>query len=381
MGTLRNIAILVLLTVLFSVESANSQECSSLSEDLISTHRALYEYAQFAESAYGQTESNSCFLEVSGQRIGSPPHRTLTLLPQDFDERWEPQILERWPDGSISQPESMSRYIGDDGVTYVTCDYDGSIGPHLALTWTEFWRTQENGEPLSFVDVIVEVVIVAARWILPSREELGLVRLRRDSLSESGAEELVAIRGTDFTRVPQIMASIGDLLSESCVFEVAAIVVDYIGDNLSDGRISVVGHSLGGAAAQYIVKDHVQHPWRNPANRQTSTVTFGAYSFNAVGLDHRHVGNADPSTLLSYVISGELVSSWLSQQLGRRQAGSVIRYVPPDSWPSVGEFEVLENALLRGEVPEAIRRHRLPAVQQGLCECMNGHGSIVLNHP
>ena len=359
MDTLRNVAITIVLAALFPVEQANSHECKSLSDDLISAHRALYEYALFAESAYGQSESKSCFLEASGQQIISPPHRKLTLLPQKFDERWKPQILERWSHRSISRPEKIGRYIGDDEVTYVTCDYDGTISPQLVLTWTEFRRTQENGEPLPDVDVVFEISVMTPKNILPSREELGLVRLRRDRQSGNEAEEVAAIRGTDFTRIPLIMASINDLLSESCVFEVAAIVVDYIGGRMSNGRISVVGHSLGGAAAQYIVQDHAQHPWRNPANRPVSSVTFSAYSFNAVGLDP-HVGGADPSTLHSYVIDGEFVSSWLAPQFGRTQAGSVIRYTPPDTWPlgrAVGVLQSLKNALLR---PRLYGRFRNP---------------------
>ena len=47
-----------------------------------------------------------------------------------------------------------------------------------------------------------------------------------------------------------------------------------------------------------------------------------------------------------------------------------------------GENEVkfslalLINDVIHGEQPESIRRHRLPAVQQGICECINGQGSI-----
>ncbi len=380
MNTIRNIAFVIALTAPLAADPAHSQECSNLSEELIATHEALYEYALVAESAYGQSASNSCLLQTAQRRIQASPHRKLALLLEDVEEIWKPQILERWSDRFIPRPDNMGRYVDDDGVTYVTCDYD-NINPQLALTWTKLRRTQENGEDSSLVDVILDVVVVVLGNILPSGEELGLVRLTRDPPVGDAAEELVAIRGTDFTQVPQIMASVNDLLGTSCVFEVAATVVDYIGDGMPNGRISVVGHSLGGTAAQYIAQDHTQNPWRNPANHEDSTGAFGAYSFNAVGLDNDHAGNADPSSLHSYVIDGEIVSSWFAGQFGRTQAGSVIRYLPQDSWPPIGEVEFIETAFLRGEAPEAVRRHRLPAVQKGLCECMNGYGQIVLDRP
>ena len=60
------------------------------------------------------------------------------------------------------------------------------------------------------------------------------------------------------------MSSLNDLMSTSCVFEMAALVSSVVGNEVCEGHYSVVGHSLGGAAVQYIVRDFHRHPFRNP---------------------------------------------------------------------------------------------------------------------
>ena len=253
------------LLIFVFVYPALAQECYKLSEKMKRAQQALYEYALISEAAYGQTPSNSCPVDATPSRIEMPDVEKRPLLSNMIDTKWKPEILERWQANHLGRPNKMGRYIGEDGVTYVTCTYD-DLEPQFALTWTEFRRTREDDDEPSKIDVYVEIRPVIPTSSVPRSEEIGIIRLRRDPLSNNIPEELVAIRGTDFTRIPQIMASLHHLLSGSCVYEMAAIVVEIIGNALSTGRVSVVGHSLGGGAVQYIVRDHTFHPWRNPTN-------------------------------------------------------------------------------------------------------------------
>ena len=373
-----------LLLLAFAGNPALAQECSSLSTQMNRTHQTLYEYSLFAEAAYGSTPTNICVQERTGRRIDMPVAENRPLLPSEVDSIWKPQFNERWQTDTLPRPDNIGRYIGDNGVTYVTCTYDDPA-PQFALTWTEFRRTLGDDDAPSTIDVHIEIRPVIPRSVLtraePSPdEEIGIIRLTRDPSSTNGPEELVAIQGTDFTRIPQIMVSIRHLLSNSCVYEMAAIVVDVTGDSISAGQISVVGHSLGGGAVQYIAQDHTRHPWRNPTKRPNANVTFGAYSFNSVGLDSSSASDTVPSTLISYIVDGEVVS-WMGEKIGQTQVGTVIRYIPPDTWPDTGWLRFVGD-IIQWEQPEPVRRHRLPAVQLGLCECINGDGSFIQGqHP
>lgn len=353
-----------------------AQECRELSAQMKRSQQTMYEYALIADAAYGgQPPANNCCVEATRQRITIPDVEQHPLIPQHIDTKWRSQFLELWQAHPLPRPDNMGRYIGDDGVTYVTCTYD-AITPQFALTWTELRRTLQGDDALSEVGVHLQVRAVTPRAILPADEELGLIRLTRDPRSSNEREELVAIRGTDFTQIPSIMTTIHDLLDESCVYEMAAIVVDVIGDEHPTSHISVVGHSLGGSAVQHIVQDYTIHPWRHPENRRASSSTYSAYSFNAVGLKPSSAVNADTSNLWSYVVDGEIVS-WLGEHLGRTQAGTVIRFIPPETWPETGWLRIVED-VLQWDQPESVRRHRLSAVQQGLCECINGQGSMAV---
>ena len=372
-----------LLLIAF-VHPALAQECSSLSTQMSGTQQTLYEYALIAEAAYGPTPTNTCVQERTGRSIGMPIAEKRPLLRREIHSRWIRLFDELWQSDRSARPDSIGRYVGDNGVTYVTCAYDHLV-PQFALTWTEYWRTLGDDDAPSRIDVHVEIRPVIPHSMITREgqfqgEEIGIIRLTRDPSSSNGPEELVAIQGTDFTRIPQIMASMRHLLSDSCVYEVAAIVVDVTRGSISNGQLSVVGHSLGGGAVQYIVQDHAQHPWRNPTQGQNANVTFGAYSFNSVGLDSPSASDTDPSSLISYIVDEEIVS-WMGEQFGRTQVGTVIRYVPPSAWPDTGGLRFIGD-IIQSEQPESVRRHRLPAIQQGLCECINGHGSIVQpQHP
>ena len=371
--SIRRVMLLCGILLLFAAEqSVLALQCEELNQDKKDQLKRLYQYALVAELAYGESPTEFCFVLKTKKQIQIPPHKPIPLTSNDVINRWQGIFSEFWVTGT--NPSSFGRYIGDDGVTYLTCNYD-YFGPQLAITWVQ---TVDPEGPDDLANVLLSLIIFTAigERALPRGEELGIVRLTRDPPSRSEREQLVAIRGTDFTRVPQIMASLNDLLANSCVFEMAAIVVAEIGRDDEIYNYAVIGHSLGGAAVQYIVKDHAIHKWRNPMHQvpgQNRNITFGAYAFNSIGLDQASAVQADSATLYSFYVQGEVVS-WLGRRSGRRQAGTVIRYHPPDTWPGIVTLR-FENWTVRVE-PEPIRRHRLPAVKRGICECINGYGAV-----
>ncbi len=373
MNACRPLLFVILPSIFIFAHPALAQPCDDLSPGMIHHQERLYEYALIAEAAYGKKPKNSCAVSSTGSRIGMPEVEVHRLLPREVDTKWKLLFYEHWPSERLPKPDNMGRYLGDNSVTYITCTYDYPM-PQFALTWTEFQRAEEEKVILHIaIHPVIPISMLAASIPL-SKDEIGIVRLRRDPSSDGKSEELVAIQGTDFTRIPQIMTSMQHLLSKSCVYEMAAIVVAVVGGSKSASQISVVGHSLGGGAVQYIVQDHTRNSWRNPANRQNSNVIFGAYSFNSIGLDPSYASATELTYLSNYIVDGEVVS-WLGENFGQTQIGTVIRYLPPSDWPEVGWLGVLED-VVQWDQPETIRRHRLPAIQQGICECINGRGSI-----
>ena len=82
--------------------------------------------------AYGDDPSNTCILKDN-----IPLIETLLYNPQppnlsDVNNRWLPEFAERWR--SNNPPTNVGQYVGDDGVTYLTCSYY-NFDPQFELTW------------------------------------------------------------------------------------------------------------------------------------------------------------------------------------------------------------------------------------------------------
>ena len=97
-----------------------------------------------------------------------------------------------------------------------------------------------------------------------------------------------------------------------------------------------------------------------------SRTNFQAYAFNAIGLDESR--GANPETLHSFYIEGDPVVG-LGITEGRIQGGHVVRYTPPPPTNFVSKIKSLRESA-------TFKWHRLWAVQEGLCDCMNGRGEL-----
>ena len=361
-------------------QSASALPCGNLSAAEKHLHTTHYQHSLFAEMAYGCPPSNTCVGKNDKLLLKTPNYTSQPLNLSDANNRWLPEFSERWRRDQ-QPPSAPGQYVGDNGVTYLTCSYD-NFDPQFALTWatTTFDALGPDQTPVSVTLFNPSILVVASAGLIPQDEEMGVIRLSRAPPAEGGQpDELVGFQGTDITRIPQLMSSLNDLMSNSCVFEMAAIVSSVVSSGMCEGQYSVVGHSLGGVAVQHVVRDFVTHPHRDPSLRSKelapcNKVEFVGHAFNSIGIDHNAAINIGQGNLYSYSVDGEIIS-WLGRRWNRSQIGTTLKYTPTSSWPEIGIFELVDN-VITGDQPETLRRHRLPAVQQALCECINGVGMI-----
>ena len=358
---------------------ASALQCAELTDHQRNLHTRLYQHSQFAEIAYGDTPSHICLNQDNTPLVDTSQYHSRLLEFADVEGRWLPEFRERWRQGNL--PTNVGQYDGDNGVTYLTCSYD-NFDPQFALTWatTTFDALGPDQTPVSVTLLNPSILVVASAGLIPQGEELGVVRLSRNPpATKSQPDELVGFQGTDIARFPQLVSSLNDLMSNSCVFEMAAIVSSVVSGEMCEGQYSVVGHSLGGAAVQHVVRDFDTNPDRDPSRSSTeletcNNVKFVGYAFNSIGLDDDSAVNIRNGEMYSYSIDGEIIS-WLGRKWNRKQIGATLKYTPTSSWPQIGVFE-FGKKVLTGDQPETLRRHRLPAVQQALCECVNGVGKV-----
>jgi len=236
--------------------SAVAEECRELSPTMRDSQRSLYQHALIAEAAYGR--------QIAGGNASDPPaecYDSTTGITTDYDGLGIstavvllPNIVSTEWQGLVDELQLRRYYNPNNGVTYLGCAKEHDID--LAITWTDVLRSL-GGDATARV-VVLEVVLVVAAGILPDDEQLGVTRLFRPE--PEPLTEWFAIQGTDLTQHQQLQSSVQDLLDGSCVFDFAAQVVNTLRRQAPSHLFSVVGHSLGGAAAQYIAnKRAVEH--------------------------------------------------------------------------------------------------------------------------
>lgn len=339
------------------------EDCFRLQQSSTETQRTLYEYALIADIAYDQRPLKACYVQGQMNQSIKPPFYAISpLLEQRTLKEWNDLFRENWPsegDPPATPPE-ITEISTVGNVDYLGCVRDNTT-PLPALAANLLERVRQTDDAPRALLLILEITVFVPRTLLNvwlEDEEMGIITLPQGTVSGHYDDQLVAVQGTDFTRLPQIKASLNDLLGGSCVFTMASIVVDYHRRQLSDGSLVVVGHSLGGAAVQ-----HVAHHQDTQGDRHGSRVEFRGYSFNGVGLDEASAKQVTSSSLYSYVVDGEVVADYLGAEAERRQAGTIIRYVPSADWSAV----------------DPVARHRLSAVQDGICACLNGRGSVEIS--
>ena len=233
------------------------------------------------------------------------------------------------------------------GPAYVVCDSRRS-DIMLFLGLSEFQVPVDDGDLRP--RILRPIVWLVENSMIDEALETVTLRKNNDLSDETFPEQVTAIRGTRPDRLPQWRASVHQLLHGSCVFRFMAHLsrhfMEYGGSNYA-----VTGHSLGGAVAQYVAQLHT-------ANTRSSY--FRAFAFNAIGTNAR----VNPEFLESFYIREDPVSA-LGTGLGQLQAGRSVRYTPPDTpnWRIIAP-------------QDRLNRHSLNSVQQAICDCMTGLGSL-----
>ena len=307
-------------------------------------HGTLLKYATYANVAYYGPGHHRisfqgyCREEDSASR-GSDERITVRNIPDKYINEARESLQSRNEGVEIK----VYRYK-ELGKRYFVCDRGESLGFRLAANLS---YVVSNDELPFFIDAL----IISSSFMGPQKIE-GAVQLERE---DGSGELIVGIPGTKIDRLAQWNSSIQQLLRGSCTFDFVADVAEKffsdscIIDELQTSEHAVVGHSLGGAVAQY-----VGHSKNLEAiiKRRREDANFGVYSFNSIGMDSTTKNRERHKTIYSVRIAGELFEP-LGQRFQTRQIGNVIRYqMSEDSGPrSPGDL------------------HGIAAVREGICEC------------
>ena len=391
----------VLTTQMATSSEAAELECKNASKELRALHETLYHYAVLAEIPYGDARENtdtspydkSCKIQHTSKTLR--PANPLAIIKtaklsdeltqlfrakgnKESDKRLSTMIDEYALDAGKRKRWTRQYVAIDDrsGTTYIGCRRD-SRTPVLFVSWKEL--TVDNVPimedrlpvPRQATVIVPQIYVAVTRENGHSNtiqtgigwEELGLVKLKPID-PVSNVHSVLAIRGTDFENLSTVITSVNDVLTESCAFESTAVIVKVIAGRIAGSKdtkrprtkVIVTGHSLGGAATQYIGQSSIG----------PRTSAMQGYAFNAMGVDDSNPRNSEPSeSLYSQYVHGDPVSMG-GKLLGRIQPGTVLVSKPASSLPR----------WLR-DLSISISRHKLDTVQKALCQCLNGEGWFV----
>ena len=230
------------LSVLAFAGSAIAQRegCPPSSSDI--DLALLYRYAQYAQAAYGEQPANACTDVPQLHRATADALASTALVPLAGQE---------YLNLDLPGNPRVAVYEGRMGVHFATCRRDDLV-PGLALSISRTPRSDDDSVEQRLLFRLSRVIDSAVAGVLT--EELVLVEY------EGGAgpqrERLWAVRGTEWDW-RRMLPNLLDLLNHSCVFEMAARIVAST-ESSGLGRLSVVGHSLGGSVAQYVARDRTE---------------------------------------------------------------------------------------------------------------------------
>ena len=331
-------------------------------------HATLLEYAVFAEVAYQGTGEYSVSLNKHCPRGTPTPARVAQINVRNV-----PIILVDSAIGRLHAQEPAIEYFRDivNGEEVIACNRERNLDPRLAIGFRYVWRNEK-------LSLLTKVILVSSSLTLEHEQQLRVMELQRTS---DGGRHL-GIQGTDIFSVPQINSVIQELVEKSCIFEFALEVAEaffnscdtnirslLVHDSLSaaDGPLdnTIVGHSLGGAIAQYVANHRSLEGIARECG--SGNERFRAYSFNSFGITPATAEAAyreRTNKIFSVRIAGEFLER-IEMDLERAQIGHLYRYaVSSTVWNFV----------------QRINRHRIRKVQREICRCRNGTGNTYFQY-
>ena len=235
--------------------------------------------------------------------------------------------------------------------THYRCTENDSVLNNLTLTIQ--WA-QARGE----LSLLLRVGIVGISAI-EYTEDLKLVKLE----SANGEEMWKGVAGTNPFSSKSLLTSIRALQGRSCLFDFALeVAASFFNEkckryhNPTNFRGSIVGHSLGGMAAEYIaIEGGINFAMEDCAAKDSSVRVL---SYNAIGwgsgVDGNMPENRKYSKIYSIRVNGEILKEHFP---GRQYLGHLIRYNAPD------------------DDCKSLCRHGINAVQRAICTCQFCQGA------
>ena len=329
----RNIRFLFVALMLYLVSPpalAQTEPRAQLDNGPLETVKKLFRYSQFAERLSAQkNEPTNC-----------PPLVPLkpSRQPIEIPTQWSAEKLDPDVRKVVSKQTGKKTFVEpppndeEKNTLYLGCR-DSISGFDVAVE-VRFYRRDTGAD---FV-------------------QLNVAGRRSDGVNTHWVAEkdgIILFPGTDLSQSKQIMAN---FVGQDCTFPIAKFTLYAICEQANkegadswlrtkNGKLTLVGHSLGGAAAQFIATS-----WPSPVNDQSwancpgfSTFVFGSTGLESLDDSHQP---AVQGALTSYA-SG---CDWVAQSslfYRRVQTGRLITLSPTTS-------------------------HGIDSIQDDFCQCLRG---------
>ena len=346
-------AIGAILIAFFACGPALATMCNEIDQKRYNNLTKLYEYAQIVDNPEDSKSNNRIVCKVD-KDITVPvqqPELMEVIIPMEFIKEVEARA-EQWMQ---SNERPTSRMF----LKFTNLDSDDS-NPQFSIGCYGEKKYENDWTEIAF-NLSVKIIGRNALFYLAG------AGLKTTIINRDTGETIIVTPGTDLSKLREIRANI---VGEDCVFPIVHITVDALCEALSHNdshlnyvfkeqnkdifmlssrSLTMIGHSLGGSATQYVASNLPRK-----CILEGGFNGFKAFAFSSPGLKSGEVlQNTD--ALKNFIINGD----WLLKRafLDRSQLGEIEVFTPPSS-----------QMLCLG--------HSIDQVQNGICSCLQQDGAI-----
>ena len=321
-------------------------------------HATSLKYAAFAEMAYELPGNHDIDLRRYCPNSNMPNIESPIQIEMQNISRENLDIIELneeiCPESSEGCIKTLKDSITNEEI--FTCETQRDLTERIAISFSYV----RNNERLSLLTKIIIVGVTS----LTGNEEVRIMRLQ--PVGSPIDEYIIGVQGTDASRIiPMLNSSVMELIENSCTFELSVEVAKQFlnpcdNDNNNVNDYTILGHSLGGAVAQYVKG---QPDLESIVRECSNDAQFRAYSFNSIGVDRAERSQNGHANTYSVRVAGEFLEQ-LETEFNREQIGHIFRY---------GDRSQSELELSLGE---RLRRHKISTVRREICRCYGGGGEF-----